>query len=341
MLDDHHRRAVGRQGLKDAQQGLHVQRVQADGRLVKDEEGVVLGAAHLAGQLEPLRLPARKAGGLLPQGQIAQAQLLQDGKARGHRFHLPAEGQGIGDVHGHQLGQGEALPGLAAIPHATGRPRVAAAAAFGTGNLHVGQELHVQADDAGAVADGAAQAAGVVGEVPRLVPQPLGVGGAGVELAQLVVDVGVGGHRRADVDADGGGVDQFDLGDAGGLQRPDMPRQGAAGGRRLQGGHQAFQHQGGLARARHPGDHRQPALGDAHLERPDGVDGSGGEGDGPLLEELRFRHGLPPHRRPPGQEGSDLAVRVLHKGLDRPFGDDLPAARAGRGAHLDQPVGLL
>ena len=61
MLNDDDRRAVFDQGLEHTQQRAHVQRVQADGRLVKDKHRVMLGLAHLAGQLQPLCLAAGQA----------------------------------------------------------------------------------------------------------------------------------------------------------------------------------------------------------------------------------------------------------------------------------------
>ena len=51
VLDDHDRCAVVDQCLKNAQQHLHVERVQADGRLVENEDGVRLRFANLAGEL--------------------------------------------------------------------------------------------------------------------------------------------------------------------------------------------------------------------------------------------------------------------------------------------------
>ena len=39
------------------------------------------------------------------------------------------------------------------VPHGVGVAAVAGATAPGTGNFHIGQKLHVQTDDAGAVTD--------------------------------------------------------------------------------------------------------------------------------------------------------------------------------------------
>ena len=189
----------------------HVQGMQADGGLVKDEDGVRLAPAHLAGQLQPLGFPAGEAGGGLPQGQVPQPQVRQHLQPLADELPVPAGRQGRVDVHGHQLGQGVGRrPVLGGVGHlvgfliSTGCP-----GRSGQGMSTSGQELHVQADAAGAVAGGAAEPAGVVGKVPRLVPQGFGRRGSGKDLPQLVVDVGVGGHGGADVDADGGGVDEL------------------------------------------------------------------------------------------------------------------------------------
>ena len=77
MLNDDDRRAVFDQGSEHAQQRAHVQRVQADGRLVKDKHCVMLGPAHLAGQLQPLCFAAGQARRFLAQRQVAKAQILQ------------------------------------------------------------------------------------------------------------------------------------------------------------------------------------------------------------------------------------------------------------------------
>ena len=63
------------------------------------------------------------------------------------------------DAHGHELRERVPVPG-----DGVGLAAVAAAAAIGAGDVHVGKELHVKRHLAGAVAGGAAQLAGVVGE---------------------------------------------------------------------------------------------------------------------------------------------------------------------------------
>ena len=62
--------------LKDAQQNLHIQRMQADGGLVEDEYGILLGLSNLAGKLESLRLASGQSGRIFANGQVAETELL-------------------------------------------------------------------------------------------------------------------------------------------------------------------------------------------------------------------------------------------------------------------------
>ena len=97
-----------------------------------------------------------------------------------------------------------------------------------TGNVHIRQELHVQTDDAGAVAAGATQGAGIVGEIACLIAARLRVRRFGIELAQLVMRARIGRDRRADVDANRRRVDELDMRDAVGRNGADMRWQCAA-----------------------------------------------------------------------------------------------------------------
>ena len=111
--------------LEYAQKRAYVQRMQADGRLVKDEYGIVLRPAHLAGKLQPLRLAAGKAGRFLAERQVAKPQIFQHLQALRNEFHLPACLQRRVYVHGHQFRQREALPGAVCAAHALRVPAVA------------------------------------------------------------------------------------------------------------------------------------------------------------------------------------------------------------------------
>ena len=164
VFDDNDRCAVVQQGLEHPQQHLHVQRVEADAGLIENEHRVGLGAADLAGQLEALGLAAGEAGRLFAQRQVSQTQLLQCLQALAHCLHPAAERKGGVDVHIHQLRQGDGLLRLVGQLHAVSRPRVAGTPAVGADDVHIRQELHVQAHLTGAVAAGAAQTARVVGK---------------------------------------------------------------------------------------------------------------------------------------------------------------------------------
>ena len=341
MLDDHHRGAAVHEGLEHPQQGAHVQGVQADGGLVKHKHRVLLAPAHLAGQLQPLGLPAGQAGGGFPQGQVAQSQVVQHLEPLADQLPVLAGPQGGVDVHGHQLRQGEGCSGPGLDPHPARVPAVPGPPAVRAGDVHVGQELHVQTDGAGAVAGGTAQGAGVVGEVSGLVPQGLGLGAAGVDLPQLVVDVGVGGHGGADIEADGGGVDELHPPDAIRLHRQDVVRQPAPGDVGLQTGDQALQDQGRLPGPGHPGDHGEPPLGDVRLQGLHCVDGPGGQVDAPILEQLFLAASLPyPDLGLSRQEGPDLGGGVRRHVGHRPLGQDPATLRPRLGPHLDEPVGV-
>ena len=290
VLNDHHSGSAVNETLEHAQQGTHIQRVQADGGLVEYKHGVGLPFAHLAGELEPLGLPARKAGRGLAQSQVAQPQAGKGLQPAGHQLEVGTGGKGFVHAHLHQAGQalglGAVLPGAV---EGGGILLVAGAAAVRAGDLHIRQELDVQADGAGAVAAGTAQAARVVGEIARLVALLPGKGGAGVDLAQFVVDIGIGGHRGPHVDADGRCVNELDLRNARCSDAFHMGGQSFALGGGLQRGDQAFQHQRGLAGTGHAGHRDEPPLGQPDFQRLDGVDGPGAQGDGAQRKELRFR----------------------------------------------------
>ena len=76
VLDDDDGRPAFDEPVEHTEQHAHVQRVQADGRLVEHEHGIRLGASHLAGELEPLRLPAGQGGRRLTQREIAESQIV-------------------------------------------------------------------------------------------------------------------------------------------------------------------------------------------------------------------------------------------------------------------------
>ena len=93
---------------------------------------------------------------------------------------------------------------------------------FGGGDIHVRGDLDIQAYRAGSVADRASEVPGVVREISCSVLLLFCIWGSGIELAKLIMDIGVGGYCGPDIDADRGGVNQFDPLYARGLYGLDM-----------------------------------------------------------------------------------------------------------------------
>ena len=58
VLDDDERGAMIHKSTEHLKQCLHVQRMQADGRLIKDKYGIRLTSPHLSCQLQPLGFSA-------------------------------------------------------------------------------------------------------------------------------------------------------------------------------------------------------------------------------------------------------------------------------------------
>ena len=106
MLNDHHGGTVPDQLLEHTQQGLYIQRMQADGGFIEHEHTVCLPLAHLAGKLQPLGFAAGKAGCLLAKGQVAKAQFFQYLQALAHKLAVRTGFQCSGHIHVHQVGHG-------------------------------------------------------------------------------------------------------------------------------------------------------------------------------------------------------------------------------------------
>ena len=155
------------------------------------------------------------------------------------------------------------------------------------------------------------------------------------------MDIGVGGYGGADVDADGGGVDEFYLSDPIRLQGTHVFRQFSSFDLCLQGGDQALQDESGLAGAGYAGDSSEPSFWDVCLQRLYGVDGTGGEVDAAVGEHVRGRSLLPPEAVcPAGQEGADHGAGICHDLGNTALSDDMAALQAGLRPHLHDPVSL-
>ena len=155
------------------------------------------------------------------------------------------------------------------------------------------------------------------------------------------MDVGVGCHGGADVEADGHSVNELYLPDALRLHGPNMLRQPGAVGGSLQPGDQALQDQRCLPGAGYAGHHRQAAFWDADLQGLHCVDGTRGQMNASQVKQLTGL-GLVPDMdiRRSGQEGADLGCFILRNLRYCPLGHHPPAVGASLRPHLNEPVGL-
>ena len=164
----------------------------------------------------------------------------------------------------------------------------------------------------------------------------------GEQLAQIIVNAGVGGHGGAHIDADRGGVDELDMRDPLGADIPNVRWQSSAADVRLQCGDQAFQHHGGFAGTGHAGHHRQPPFRNVHLQRLHRVDRRGGQMDHAVGKHrfgisARAQAGI----RFAGQERPDLGGRVVLDSGNRALGKDVPALGSRLRPHLHDPIRLF
>ena len=333
MLYHYDRGSVGDQAPEHFQQRPHVEGMKPYGRLVKDEDAVVLSPAHLACQLEPLRLATGQGWSGFPQGKIAEPQVVQYLQPVPDKPQVGAGHQRFIHAHGHQAGQGDTLP--ADVERLPGIPGTVAVR---TGDVHVRKELDVKADAACAIADGATERPGVVGEVTGLAAGFPGTGSPGKDFPEFIVDVGVRGDGGAYVDTYRGGIDQFHLPDPFSLDGLDMVRQPFSARQGLQGRDQAFQHQCSLAGAGHPGDDGQAPLWETDLQRADSVDARGFHPDGPIGEYVI--PGLRQRILRSAEEGADPRTRVGRYPFHRALRDYPATAGTGLGSQLDDPVGV-
>ena len=102
---------------------------------------------------------------------------------------------------------------------------------------------------------------------------PFRIRSLGEDLPELIVDIGVGRHGRADVNADRRSVYELDLTYAIGLDRLHVIRQITSSYPGLKRRDKAFQHHRGLAGTGDPGYDRQPSFRDLYGQRSDSVDG--------------------------------------------------------------------
>ena len=165
-------------------------------RLVEEIEGAPGGAPRqLLGELDPLRLAARQRGCLLPDMDVAEPHPLQRHELVAHRRHGPEELGRLAHRHVEDIGDRLFLEGdleRLAI--------VALAVAGIAGDINIRQEVHLDLDDAVALAGFAPPTLDVEREAARTIAARLGLGQPGEPVANRREGAGVGGRvgpRRA------------------------------------------------------------------------------------------------------------------------------------------------
>ena len=189
MFDDDDGVACIHQLLQHLDEAVDISHVEAGSRLVENIHGLTRAAAgQLVGQLDTLRLAARKGRGALPQRDIPQAHVQQ-------RLQLAGDFRLVGEeddrlFHGHIQ---HVRDGLFLILDFQRFAVVACALADLAGNVDVRQEVHLDLEDAVALAGLAAAAPDVEAEPSRAVAPHFGVLRLGKDRADVVEHAGIGG----------------------------------------------------------------------------------------------------------------------------------------------------
>src|SRR5262245_23188872 len=323
--------------MQHGEQVLDVLEVQAGRGLVQDVERPARRALRqLLGELHALGLAARERRRILPELDVREADVEQRLELRGDRRHRCEEECRVLDRHVEDLVDVPALvvdvERLAVVT-----PPLADVA----GDVHVREEVHLDLDDAVALAGLAAAALHVEAEAARLVAARARLGRAGEKLAYRREEAGVGRRVRARRAPDRALVDVDHAVD--GLETLDAGR-----GRRLVGDEverardsaiERVVDERALARARNTRDAGEEADRERHVDSLQVVSRSFSE----LQLLLRVapaslvRHvdALAPGEvlsRERGGARLDLARRAL--------GDHAPAVHAGTRPEVHHVVGL-
>ena len=185
VFDDDDGVACIHQLLQHLDEAVDISHVEAGSRLVENIHGLTRAAAgQLVGQLDTLRLAARKGRGALPQRDIPQAHVQQ-------RLQLAGDFRLVGEeddrlFHGHIQ---HVRDGLFLILDFQRFAVVACALADLAGNVDVRQEVHLDLEDAVALAGLAAAAPDVEAEPSRAVAPHFGVLRLGKDRADVVVQL--------------------------------------------------------------------------------------------------------------------------------------------------------
>ena len=215
VLDDDDGVAEVGEAMEDVEELADVVEVEAGGGLVEEVEGAAgLALGELAGELHALGFAAGERGGGLAEVDVAEADVDEGLELGVDGGDVLEDGDGVFDGEVEDVGDGVAVE--------LDRERllvVAAAVADFAEDVDVGEEVHLDAALAFALAGFAAAALDVEGEAAGLVAALAGFGEHGEEVADGGEDAGVGGGVGARGAADGRLVDLDDF-----VDLVEMPR---------------------------------------------------------------------------------------------------------------------
>src|SRR5581483_5230189 len=234
------------------------------GRLIQHVERVAGGGlAEFRGELHALRLAAGKLRARLAELDVAEAHVIQRLEHLRDLGEVLEERERFLDSHAQHVGDG-----LAAVVDLQRLGVVARAVADFAVDVNVGQEMHLDALGALALAGLAPPAFDVEAEAAHLIAADLGLAGEGEDLADLVKHTGVGGGVGARRSADGALVNLDHLVDLGhaldGFMRAGLYLRRVE--LALQRRQERLVDERGLAAAADAGDANEAAEGDAHID---------------------------------------------------------------------------
>src|SRR5262249_19818935 len=156
--------------------------MQTGGWLVEDvEEPLAAARRQVCGDLDPLRLAAGERGRRLTETEVAEADLVEHLQSPEDLRRAAEEGQRFSDRQVEHL-----MDGAAPVSHLEHLRLEALAVALIARDEHVGEELHLDADLAFALAGLAASARNVEGEMARREAARPRVLGRGKQLADRI-----------------------------------------------------------------------------------------------------------------------------------------------------------
>ena len=322
--------------MQHFEQFAHVLEMQAGGRFIEDVQRLAGRAAReFLRQLDALRLATGESRRRLANVDVAEADFVERYQLVADRRHGAEELGAFLDRHVEHVGDG-----LAAEGDVESLAVVALAVALVALNVDVGQKVHLDFDDAVALALLAAPALDVEREPARLVAARLSFRQSSEPIADRREGAGVGGRVRARRTADRALVDVDDLVEE--LEAIDAVMLGGLLATAVQAARErlveSFDDQCRLTAAGDAGDagHHTQRNRDVEFFQVVATRATNGQ----LLILLRLTT-HPRHRnRPAAGEigGGDAALR-LHHLLGRAGGDDFTAVDAGTDAHVDQVIG--